>query len=150
MLSGHLFAQLSQILVRWSSYLPPTWAGPAMVLEKLSRVFVFCFCNACWQAVTGECAWIQAELNSEWTDELMTWFAIQSRSSHWDFADPTAKWRVVAVMVRDKLGHRAAIVSIQLESCKIRTLISCLCDSTVVGYQRIKVTSKARRPCEIL
>lgn len=50
------------------------------------------------------------------------------------------------MMVRDKQGHCAAIVSIQLESCKIRTLISCSCDTTVVGYQHIKVTSKARRP----
>lgn len=49
-------------------------------------------------------------------------------------------------MVRDKPGHRAAIVSIQLESCKIRTLISCSRDSTIVGYQQIKVTSKAGRP----
>lgn len=48
--------------------------------------------------------------------------------------------------VRDKLGHRAAIVSIQVESCKIRTLISCSPDSTLVGYQQIKVTSKAERP----
>lgn len=51
------------------------------------------------------------------------------------------------MVVRGKPGHHAAIVSIQLELCKIRTLISCSHNSTVIGYQRIKVTAKAGRPC---
>lgn len=41
MLSGHLFAQLSQILGRWASCLPLTQTNPALDLEKLSRIWVF-------------------------------------------------------------------------------------------------------------
>lgn len=51
-----------------------------------------------------------------------------------------------AVVVRDKPGHRVAIVSIQLESCKIRGLISCSHSSAVVGCQGVKVASKPGRP----
>lgn len=50
------------------------------------------------------------------------------------------------MMVRDKPGHCLAVVSIQPESCEIRTLISCSHNSTVVGYQQSKVTSRSESP----
>lgn len=51
-----------------------------------------------------------------------------------------------AVVVRDKPGHHVVFVSIQLESCRIRALISCSHNSALVGCQGIKVTSKPGRP----
>lgn len=51
-----------------------------------------------------------------------------------------------AVVVRDKPGHRVAIVSIQLELCKVRGLISCSHSSAVEGCQGVKVASKPGRP----
>lgn len=54
--------------------------------------------------------------------------------------------RPFAVVVRDKPGHHAVFVSIQLESCRIRALISCSHNSAVVGRQGVKVASKPGRP----